>query len=145
MRLGGFEWTLVLLCWAYSSAPREMIRAAAEFDVGLELEQPGSLNQDLCLTNRIFSYLLPGNAIAATSTAGQRPIIEAIGRVGFLYEPGDVDALANGLRSWSHHRQQLGQARWEAWSCGTRQFNWDVEKKKLLDVVNDVLKKARVC
>lgn len=123
----------------------EMIRVAAEFDVGLALEQTVSLNRDLCLTNKIFSYLLAGNAIAATSTTGQRPIIEAIGRGGFLYEPGDVDALANGLRSWSHDRQQLGQARWEAWSWGTRQFNWDVEKKKLLDVVSDVLKKARVC
>jgi glycosyltransferase involved in cell wall biosynthesis len=116
-----------------------MIRAAAEFDVGLALEQPVSLNRDLCLTNKIFSYLLAGNAIAASSTTGQRPIIEAIGRAGFLYEPGDVDALANGLRSWSHDRQQLQQARWEAWSWGTRQFNWDVEKKKLLNVVSDVL------
>ena len=124
--------------------PSEMIRAAAEFDVGLALEQPVSLNRDLCLTNKIFSYLLAGNAIAATSTTGQRPIIEATGRAGFLYEPGDVDALANGLRDWSHDRQQLGRARWEAWSWGTRQFNWDIEKKKLLDVVSDVLKEVRV-
>jgi hypothetical protein len=121
--------------------PSEMIRAAAEFDVGLALEQAVSLNRDLCLTNKIFSYLLAGNAIAATSTTGQRPIIEAIGRGGFLYEPGDVDALANGLRRWSHDRQQLQQARWEAWSWGTSQFNWDVEKKKLLNVVSDVLTK----
>jgi hypothetical protein len=31
-----------------------MIRAAAEFDVGLALEQLVSLNRDLCLTNKIF-------------------------------------------------------------------------------------------
>jgi glycosyltransferase involved in cell wall biosynthesis len=119
----------------------EMIRVAAEFDVGLALEQTVSLNRDLCLTNKIFSYLLAGNAIAATLTTGQRPIMEAIGTAGFLYEPGDVDALANGLRIWSQDRQQLQHARWEAWSWGTRQFNWDVEKKKLLDVVSDVLTK----
>jgi len=117
----------------------EMIRAAVEFDVGLALEQPVSLNRDLCLTNKIFSYLLAGNAIAATSTAGQRPIVEVIGRAGFLYEPGDVDALAHGLRTWSQDRQRLQHARWEAWTWGTRQFNWDVEKKKLVDVVSDVL------
>ena len=56
-----------------------------------------------------------------------------------------MDALANGLRIWSQDRQQLQQARWEAWSWGTRQFNWDVEKKKLLNVVSDVLSEARVC
>ena len=117
----------------------EMIRAAVEFDVGLALEQSVSLNRDLCLTNKIFSYLLAGNAIAATSTTGQRPIVEVIGRAGFLYEPGDVDALAHGLRTWSQDRQRLQHARWEAWTWGTRQFNWDVEKKKLVDVVSDVL------
>jgi glycosyltransferase involved in cell wall biosynthesis len=127
------------------AAPGEMISAAAEFDVGLALEQPVSLNRDLCLTNKIFSYLLAGNAIAATSTTGQQPIIEAIGRAGFLYEPGDVNALAKGLHSWSYDRQELGRARSEAWSWGTRQYNWDIEKKKLLDVVGDVLNKARVC
>ena len=127
------------------ASPGEMIREAAEFDVGLALEQPVSQNRDICLTNKIFAYLLAGNAIVATSTTGQGPIIEAIGTAGFLYEPGDVDALTNCLDDWSHDRQQLEQARRQAWTWGTRQFNWDIEKRKLLDVVSDVLKKARVC
>jgi glycosyltransferase involved in cell wall biosynthesis len=121
------------------SPPDGMIRAAAEFDVGLALEQPVSLNRDLCLTNKIFSYLLAGNAIAATATKGQRPIIEGIGKAGFLYTPGDIDALAKGLRHWSQDREQLQQARCEAWSWGTHPFNWELEKKKLLDVVRGVL------
>ena len=40
-------------------APDEMIRAAAEFDVGLALEQPSSLNRDLCLTNKFFLIFWP--------------------------------------------------------------------------------------
>jgi glycosyltransferase involved in cell wall biosynthesis len=116
-----------------------MIRAAAEFDVGLALEQPASPNRDLCLTNKIFSYLLAGNAVAATATRGQKPILDAVGRAGFLYEPGDVDALVRGLRLWCDDRRELQQARREAWSCGTRQFNWDLEKKKLVEIVNGVL------
>ena len=125
-------------------APDEMIRAAAEFDVGLALEQPLSLNRDVCLTNKIFSYLLAGNAIAATATAGQRPIVESIGKAGFPYAPGDIDALANGLRRWSQDRRQLQHARWEAWSWGADAFNWDIEKKKLLDIVAGVLR-GREC
>lgn len=120
-------------------APDEMIRAAAEFDVGLALEQPLSLNRDVCLTNKIFSYLLAGNAIAATATTGQRAIVERIGKAGFLYTPGDVDGLARGLHNWCANRDELQQARREAWSWGSREFNWDVEKKKLLEVVNRVL------
>src|ERR1700722_7176972 len=121
------------------SLPDTMIRAAAEFDVGLASEQPVSSNRDVCLTNKIFTYLLAGNAIAATATTGQRPIVEGIGKAGFLYSPGDICALANGLRRWSQDREQLQQARWAAWSRGTHPFNWDVEKKKLLDIVRGVL------
>jgi glycosyltransferase involved in cell wall biosynthesis len=116
-----------------------MIRAAAEFDVGLASEQPVSSNRDVCLTNKIFTYLLAGNAIAATATTGQRPIVAGIGKAGFLYSPGDICALANGLRRWSQDREQLQQARWAAWSRGTHPFNWDMEKKKLLDIVRGVL------
>jgi glycosyltransferase involved in cell wall biosynthesis len=119
--------------------PEEMIRVAAEFDVGLALEQPVNLNRDICLTNKIFSCLLAGNAIAATATTAQKPIIERIGKAGFLYAPGDIDALANGLRRWSQDREQLQQARREAWSWGTDSFNWDVEKKKFLNLVGGVL------
>jgi glycosyltransferase involved in cell wall biosynthesis len=116
-----------------------MIRAASEFDVGLALEQPVSLNRDICLTNKIFAYLLAGNAIAATATTGQKPIIDTIGKAGFLYQPGDVDGLAEGLRYWSQDREQLQIARQQAWWHGTRTFNWDIEKKKFLEVVGGIL------
>jgi hypothetical protein len=120
--------------------PSESIRAAAEYDIGLAVEQPASLNRDLCLTNKIFSYLLAGNAVAATATRGQKPILDAIGRAGFLYEPGDINGLARGLQHWCENRRELHDARRRAWSCGTHQFNWDVEKKKLVEIVTGALK-----
>ena len=119
----------------------DMIRLSSEYDVGLAVEQPASPNRDLCLTNKIFSYLLAGNAIAATSTTGQRAIVEKLGAAGFLYAPGDCKALANGLRTWHDDRAQLEKARREAWSFATNSFNWDLEKKKLLQLVNSILSK----
>jgi glycosyltransferase involved in cell wall biosynthesis len=124
----------------YPPAPaEEMIKLSAEYDVGLALEQPDSPNRDMCLTNKIFSYLLAGNAVAATSTTAQRAIVETLGPAGFLYEPGDSEALACGLRFWHDDRSELKRARRAAWGLGTHQFNWDLEKKKLVEVVNGVL------
>jgi glycosyltransferase involved in cell wall biosynthesis len=117
----------------------EMIRVSAKYDVGLALEKAASPNRDLCLTNKIFSYLLAGNAVAATSTVGQKAIVEKLGSAGFLYEPGDSEALARGLRVWHDDRSQLEQARRQAWSLGANTFNWDLEKKKLVEVVGSVL------
>jgi glycosyltransferase involved in cell wall biosynthesis len=122
-------------------APDELIREAAEFDVGLALEHPTSVNKDLCLSNKLFSYILAGNAIAATATAAQRDILEVIGGAGFLYAPGDVDALVRGLRMWIQDRAMLLRARQESWFWGTQRFKWEIEKGKFLRVIDGVLSK----
>ena len=119
--------------------PQEMIRLAAEFDVGLALEHPVSKSRELCLTNKIFSYLMAGNAVIGTATRGQRPIMEVIGEAGLCYEPGDVDALARCLWFWYRDRNALQQARQQSWQWGTQRFNWDLEKRKLVQLVNEVL------
>lgn len=133
----GLDRTKVIFC--PPAAAVDMIKLSAEYDVGLALEQPASPNRDLCLTNKIFSYLLAGNAVAATSTTGQKPIVESLGPAGFLYEPGDSAALARGLRFWHDDRSELRRAREAAWSLGTHRFNWDIEKRTLVEVVNGVL------
>src|SRR5262249_14645959 len=68
--------------------PDRMVELAAQYDVGLALEQRGSFNRDICITNKIFTHLLAGNAIAATMTQGQQTVIRRIGPAGFSYEPG---------------------------------------------------------
>jgi len=123
--------------------PDQMARMAAECDVGLAVEQPVSQNRQICLTNKIFTYLLAGNAVIATATRGQQLIMETIGDAGFCYEPGDVNALARGLRLWYENRNILQQARQKSWDWGTRRFNWDLEKKKLVQQIEAVLHDGR--
>jgi glycosyltransferase involved in cell wall biosynthesis len=130
----------------YSHDPEpqsEMIRLAALHDVGLALERKDTENHDLCLANKIFTYLLAGNAVIATATRGQQLIMETIGEAGFSYEPGDVNALVRCLRLWYENRNFLQQAREKSWDWGTRRFNWDLEKKKLVQQVDAVLHECR--
>ena len=130
----------------YSHDPEpqsEMIRLAAIHDFGLALERKDTENHDLCIANKIFTYLLAGNAIIATTTRGQQPIMETIGDAGFCYEPGDVNALARGLRLSYENRNILQQARQKSWDWGTRCFNWDLEKKKLVQQIEAVLHGGR--
>jgi glycosyltransferase involved in cell wall biosynthesis len=121
----------------------EMVRLAALYDVGLALERRDTVNRDLCITNKIFTYLLAGNAVIATATRGQRMIMETVGDAGFPYEPGDVNALAHGLRLWDENRNMLQLVRQKSWNWGTNRFNWDLEKKKLVQQVEDVLHDGR--
>lgn len=119
--------------------PSEMVKRAAAYDVGLALEQADSLNRNICLTNKIFTYLLAGNAVIATATRGQQELMREINEAGFCYEVGDIESLASKLRLWCTDRMTLVTARRSAWSHGTKTFNWDREKLKFIQLVEDVL------
>jgi hypothetical protein len=122
--------------------PEEMVRLAAAYDVGLSLQIPTCINHDICLTNKLFTYILAGNAVVATATEGQRPILEKIGNAGAGYQPGDVHTLANCLNTWVRDRDALEAARRQAWACGTQVYNWDIEKAKFLNVVDRTLARS---
>jgi glycosyltransferase involved in cell wall biosynthesis len=125
------------------AAPAEMVRLASEYDIGLALEQPVDENRSLCLSNKLFVYILAGNAIAATGSRGQRQIAESLEDAAFSYEPGHVEGLATGIRRWHTDRQALNAARDRAWRWGTERYNWDLEKRKFLAVVDSALRGAK--
>ena len=118
--------------------PEEMVRLSAEYDVGLALEQPANESRKICLTNKIFTYLLAGNAVAATATQSQRALMAKIGGAGFCFEREDLHALATNLLVWYEDRKALDRTRRQAWDWGTRELNWDLEKQKFLDLVSAV-------
>lgn len=119
--------------------PHEVIRWCARYDVGLALERPNSLNRNICLTNKIFSYLLAGNAVIGTATEGQKRLLDEIPGAGFSVEPGDANAIAARLKFWYHDRAALNAARHQSWQHGSQTFNWDREKTKFINVVDDAL------
>ena len=59
--------------------PDAMVGLCADYDVGLSLERGPVLNRLLCLTNKAFTYILGGLAVAFTDTPGQRPLAQDLG------------------------------------------------------------------
>ncbi len=122
------------------AAPGEMVRRSATYDIGLALESGRTENSDISLPNKIFTYLLGGQAILATRTAGQRWLTDQLAEASLTYAPGDVDALAAHLRHWIDHREALFAARRASWLHGDRRFNWETEQQAFLDVVHSALR-----
>ena len=85
--------------------PDAMVALCAGYDVGLSVESPHVLNRELCAPNKPYTYLLAGLAVVLTDTAGQRPLAADLGEAAFSYRPGDVEALAKGLRRWAEDKQ----------------------------------------
>ena len=111
---------------------QNLIKAIGEFDAGLASEQPNRKNYSLTVTNKIFSYLLPGLAIAATDTPGQREVLDQVPSGGFLWPAGDPSALAAGLRRWIEDHNTLRRVQQASWDAARTRFCWDREKDKLL-------------
>jgi peptidoglycan/xylan/chitin deacetylase (PgdA/CDA1 family)/glycosyltransferase involved in cell wall biosynthesis len=125
-------------------SPDDMIRISSDYDIGLALEQPVSENRDICLTNKICTYLLAGNAVVASGTRGQKELMKQIPGSGLCYEIDDVHALAAQLREWERDRDSLERTRRRAWRFGEENYNWEIEQKKFLGVVESVLAKDAI-
>jgi glycosyltransferase involved in cell wall biosynthesis len=119
--------------------PEQLVRLSSEYDVGLALEWPVSTNHDILLSNKIFTYLLAGNAVIVSRTSGQLAIAPQLGVAASLCEPQNPASLATALKTWLEHPGTLTIARETAWRLAEERFNWDYEKAKFLDVVDRAL------
>jgi glycosyltransferase involved in cell wall biosynthesis len=115
--------------------PEQLLSRAAEHDVGLCLEQPHTVNRDICLTNKLFLHLLAGNAVIATRTQGQHELLGDHPDMALLYPPGDVNALAGLLHQLSTDPVLLTRMKKAALAAAATRWNWEHEQVALLDRV----------
>jgi hypothetical protein len=114
--------------------PVEMVRLAAEYDVGLSLETDVSENRRICLTNKIFTYLLAGIPVVMSETPAQvklAPDLGAAARLCALDDPVGLASLLDSLGS----PDVLARAAAEAWRLGREHYNWEKEQAVLLAAV----------
>jgi len=119
--------------------PGQIVQLAAQCDIGLALEQKVSLNREICLTNKIFTYLLAGNAIIASDTKAQVAFMNRYPTLGKTYTIGNVEMLAAQVRFFAENRSYLQLCRTEAWQLAKNELNWDVEQQKFLHLIKGVL------
>lgn len=113
----------------------ELFRSMAEYDVGLALERPQNRNYSLTATNKIFSYMLAGLAVAATDTPGQREVMDQAPGAGGLYPAGDAGGLRTLLEIWLEDRGRLRQAQQAAWNAARSRFCWEIEQATLVPLL----------
>lgn len=116
--------------------PDEMVRLAAAYDIGLSLETTGTLNHGICLTNKLFTYLLAGIPAMMSDTPAQREFAQGLGASGIVVPLSDPGAIAAALDDLGEAPARLAEAKRTAWRLGRDRYNWDVEKDFLLKAVD---------
>ncbi len=119
--------------------PDGVIAFAGQFDIGLALENKVPVNRDICLTNKIITYMQAGLAIIASDTTAQKDFITKNPTIGQTYPSGDAKAMAAILSSYYKDRLLLTAAKNEALRLGHERYNWEVESLKFLQIVEQTI------
>jgi glycosyltransferase involved in cell wall biosynthesis len=119
--------------------PGELISFARQFDIGIAAESKVPFNRDICLTNKIFTYMQAGLAIAASDTNAQSALLNANPLIGKIYQQNDIKSLAELLLFYHQSRVRLMESKKAALNLAESKFNWNIESRKFLAVVQKAL------
>ncbi len=117
------------------AAPDEMVKLAMPYDLGLSLETDATESRRLCLTNKIFTYLLAGVPVMMSDTPAQSAFASDLGDAAALVSLADPESMAQALNRLAGSPDVLGRAKAAAARLGRQRYNWNVEKQALLDSV----------
>lgn len=118
---------------------REIFSIAARHHIGLALEQQTPRNRDVCLTNKLFTYLLSSLAVIATETEAQKDFFNKYPGVGETIPIGDVEAIVALLDEWASDPEKVCQMQKKAHATAFNQLNWEKEQKKFLKLLEERL------
>jgi glycosyltransferase involved in cell wall biosynthesis len=113
----------------------ELFKIASMNDIGLALETGKDLNNGIALSNKIFTYLLAGNAIIFSDTDAQRQFYEENTEVGLLYHSGDVESLQKLLSRILANPEMVDDMKRNALRAATERHNWEMESQKLTAII----------
>ncbi len=116
----------------------EMERLAAAFDLGLVAETAHSQNRSICLTNKLFSFLLAGVPPMISATPGQLTFARNWHLDDLIYGLNDAAALARRLDELLENPGRLAAMRAHCYALGQKRFNWEKERELLIRCVRDV-------
>jgi glycosyltransferase involved in cell wall biosynthesis len=112
----------------------ELSSFSSLYDIGLALEPAFSINNDLALSNKIFTYLLAGNAIIFSETSMQKKFNEEF-NAGLSFPINDKEELKKCILFYKN-RENLLKQRKHNYELAKEKLNWENESQKLFALVN---------
>jgi glycosyltransferase involved in cell wall biosynthesis len=113
--------------------PEDLPAFSAQFDAGLAIELSTPANRNVCLTNKVFTYLLAGNAILFSETDMQKKF-NAVYRAGEAFSNNDANGLAQKIIIYKKAQILDNQRRYN-YKLAKEELNWEREMEKFLAVI----------
>lgn len=109
--------------------------------VGLATETARDENNDIALSNKIFTYLAAGNALVLSDTSAQKRFLDDNEDIGFMYTKNSSDSFVLLIRKLYNNPNLIMKARLKALEVVTKKFNWEIESEKFKTMIKEQLDK----
>jgi glycosyltransferase involved in cell wall biosynthesis len=109
--------------------PAELVAALDDFDVGLVIDRPITLNVAYALPNKLFEYLMAGLAVVVPALPAMGRLVEER-EVGLTFEPGSPKSLADSLQRLADDRALLSRLQERAAAAAHDDLNAEHELAK---------------
>lgn len=119
--------------------PEKIFKLAAQHDIGLAIEVPEEFNRQICLTNKIFTYLLAGNAILFSETSAQNEFLKKNPQIGSIYKSKDISKLVSILKYYLDDLNKLNYKKNASLNLAKEVYNWENEQESYRSIINKVL------
>ena len=104
--------------------PDALVAATSRHHVGLAVEIGDVPNSELCVSNKLLTYVAAGLPLIATATVGQQSLGPELEGAVEWYPPGDVAQLARILKKWNDDRSALSRAAEASARAFRRRLHW---------------------
>lgn len=116
--------------------PDELVAFIAQFDIGIVLFQPSSLNYAHALPNKLFEYLMAGLPVLASNIDTLSAYINQFD-FGITVDPDDVRAITEGIQTMITAPVKMKNWHQNALSA-SEVLNWEQEEHKLIEIYGQI-------
>lgn len=120
-------------------ASDELVKFAENFDIGLATEPGFSINNDLALSNKIFTYIQAGLAVLASDTSAQKDLLVKYPGMGEQYERGNATNVSKILKTYIDQPELLTKHKSQSATYANEELNWERESEKLQAILKELL------
>jgi glycosyltransferase involved in cell wall biosynthesis len=117
----------------------KITKIASQHHIGIASEIADVDNRDYCLTNKIFMYLLSGNAILMSDTKAQKRFWKENSNIGLCYEQKNVQSIIQALAFYISNPAVLADHRGNALALSKDRMNWDIEQQNFIENIERTL------
>jgi hypothetical protein len=117
-------------------APDDIFKLAFNYDIGFSSEQSIPLSRNICLTNKLFTYIQCGLVVLLSDTTAQASFLQQHQDACKLYN--NASDLAGVLIEYHNNRPLLYAIKQDNFNLGQTTLNWGTEHRKFMQNVNKV-------